>query len=172
MVPYSLLRPFVVEAIRQLRKDPSQYSGGDDHDMQEVLTHVRLQCGDPAVPPGKATPPKEPWRSLLKTMTCHLEEILDYNTQYGEAMKESLGGKLTGMPIGEVINFFANSVDIESARLAIREIFFSAMEMMLAKDKGVASKLKEHVAVMKMLDETLDRNEEGEQEEEMEERRI
>ena len=102
-------------------------------------------------------------------MICHLKEILNYNTQYKKAMKKSFERKLTDMFIDEMINSFANSMNIKSIKLAIREILFSAMKMMLVKDKGVASKLKEHVAVMKMLDETLDRNEEGEQEEMKEE---
>lgn len=72
----------------------------------------------------------------------HLEEILHYGKEYGEAAKRSLGGKATGMSIDGVWSLFATSVDIDSAQLALREVFFGAMEIMVAKDEGITSKLK------------------------------
>jgi len=137
-----------------MREDPEKCIE-DDHGMTAALGHVRLQWAQPVVLPAETTQPQDHWHKLLKTIITHLEEILHYGEQYGEAAKKSLGGKATGLPIDGALNLFATSVDIDSAQLALREVFFGAMEMMVAKDEGITSKLKEHLEGLKLLDSTL-----------------
>ena len=116
MIFYNLFRLFIIKIICFYKKNLSQYNNKNNYDIQKILIHVRLQCKNLTftISSEKKIFFKKSWRNLLKIMICYLKKILNYNPQYKEAIKEFFEGKLINMLIDKTINFFANSMNIES----------------------------------------------------------
>ncbi|KAL8796626.1 MAG: hypothetical protein Q9195_001016 [Heterodermia aff. obscurata] len=136
VVPFWMTRVFIVEAVFRFRNDSSGCS------MKDTLEHVRLLIGSGS----NETPPAESdnsWFSLLLGIINHIQAIVSYSDSRQEAIRKTLGGRVTGLALDQVIDAFATSVDIDTADLAAREIFGHVVELTHAKDGDVTAELKD-----------------------------
>ncbi|KAL9635448.1 MAG: hypothetical protein Q9204_002623 [Flavoplaca sp. TL-2023a] len=167
-----LLRPLIVEEVRCLLRHPDSTSNLADI-LQGAINHVRLQFGtkgEPSFPAAVGNPEK--WHRILKAIICHIKQILDYGTAYGDAIRQSLGGQALGHSHEEIFHLFSKCVDIDAAQLYIREMYPRVLIKLLAKDQGVMDKLKAYVTHLSAIDSLLDQRAEGKDVEEPEEMHI
>jgi len=66
-------------------------------------------------------------------------------------VKKDLGGRATNMSVPEPFDVFSRSIDIDTAKTTMHDIFYATIEELAIKDIRVLSKLREHLAKLKLL---------------------
>lgn len=70
-------------------------------------------------------------------------------------VKKNLGGRATNMSVPEVFDVFSRSIDIDTAKITMHEIFYATIEELAIKDTRLLSKLREHLAKLKLLNKQI-----------------
>lgn len=59
------------------------------------------------------------------------------------------------MSVPEVFDVFSRSIDIDTAKITMHEIFYATIEELAIKDTRLLSKLREHLAKLKLLNKQI-----------------
>lgn len=156
---YRLLRPFLVEAISRMRAHEGNLKTDDEGEedviikdlVYTLLAHVKLQMGS-SMPVTEPTGVILHWQTLWKIGITEVENLVEYGDAYSEAIKKTLEGRATNMSISELFDAFSRSVDIDTAKTIVHDLFYAAIEELSVRDIGVLSKLRKHLAKLKLLD--------------------
>ncbi len=70
-------------------------------------------------------------------------------------VKKDLRGRATKMSVPELFDVFSRSIDIDTAKTTMHDIFNATIEELAIKDIRVLSKLREHLAKLKLLNKQI-----------------
>lgn len=155
-VEYRLLRPFLVEIVREFRGTPRTLFMIEQIGLmvKKAIDHVRLQFRTSSAMAIMEL--KMDWRDLLETITVHLYQILDCGKSHHKLNKGGIKECRTGLNMEEITQRFATTADMETEKMCMYEAFHAIMNEMEGRDRGVLGKLEAYLEQLKVIGKEID----------------
>ena len=135
----------MVQGIRELDKE-SLAEGSVVALAQKTHDWVRLACGEGN---GASVTTDDDFGMFLRSTIENMEALQAYGEEYMDATVSSLGDSYSGLGLEQIIQRYADTPDIESAQLCMKEVCRCLAMEMNHRDEGVIKHLAELIQELK-----------------------